>query len=236
LFVYRVTFICRPPEVASLTPFRAPVEVTVPPVTPPVVVEIFPDDVTKFPVVVEIFPYAVKKFPAVVEIFPADVIVPDPVVVIESGVVSPPVAVIAPADVIVPDPVVVIETGVVSPPLAVIAPADVIVPDPVVEIFPADVIVPVPVVVIEIGVVSPPLAVIAPVDVIPPVVVVTDATLRAPAVALIASHLLSAADHTTKINSPKDSGRLLKGTPLLLTMVLLPAETTIGLVVFVALM
>jgi len=161
---------------------------------------------------------------AFAEIFPAEVIFPVPVVEI------------FPADVIVPDPVVVIDIGVVSPPLAVIAPADVIVPDPVVEIFPADVINPAPVVVIEIGVVSPPLAVIAPVDVIPPVVVVTDATLRAPAVALIASHLLSAADHTTKINSPKDSGRLLKGTPLLLTMVLLPAaETTIGLVVFVAL-
>ena len=111
---------------------------------------------------------------------------------------------------------------------------------------PDEVIVPPAVVVIELGVVSPPVAVIRlaadnvpdEVRIAPETVPVADndATLRAPAVALTASHWLSAADQTTKIVSPVDREIVLKGTPLLPTIWPLPAlETTIGFVIFVAL-
>ena len=76
-----------------MTPFRVPVEVTVPPETVPVVVEIFPvavippDEVRVAPETVpvdafaEIFPDEVRvapeTVPVVVEIFPVAVIPPD---------------------------------------------------------------------------------------------------------------------------------------------------------------
>ena len=76
---------------------------------------------------------------------------------------------------------------------------------------------------------APPVAVRDP-------LVVRLATLRLPAEALIASHLPSAADQTTKIVSPVDREIVLKGTPLLLTIWPLPTlETTIGFVMFIAL-
>ena len=76
---------------------------------------------------------------------------------------------------------------------------------------------------------APPVAVTLP-------LVVSDATLRLPAVALTASHWLSVADQTTKIVSPVDREIVLKGTPLVPSIWPLPAEeTTIGFVIFVAL-
>ena len=80
-----------------------------------------------------------------------------------------------------------------------------------------------------VPIVAPPIAVRDP-------VVFSDTTLRLPAVALTASHWLSAADQTTKIVSPVDREIVLKGTPLLLTIWPLPTlETTIGFVMFIAL-
>ena len=76
---------------------------------------------------------------------------------------------------------------------------------------------------------APPVAVTLP-------LVVSDNTLRLPAVALTASHWLSAADQTTKIVSPVDREIVVKGTPLVPSIWPLPTlETTIGFVIFVAL-